>query len=119
MLSYLTSLNKFLALSHPLRCVFCEEKREAGELYCRSTDSWAYLPHTSGESGRKNETHLVVDVVVVACLQPNVTMWYLQDFYSHSNWVELENKAPYSVLIQPDRPLEKLAGRNFVPAQLD
>lgn len=34
----------------------------------------------------------------------------LQDFYSHSNWVELGNKAPYSVLIQPDRPLEKLAG---------
>ncbi|KAM3622807.1 uncharacterized protein V6R79_003398 [Siganus canaliculatus] len=34
----------------------------------------------------------------------------LQDFYSHSNWVELGNNAPYSTLIQPDQPLENLAG---------
>ncbi|KAM9362957.1 von Willebrand factor A domain-containing protein 7 [Symphorus nematophorus] len=34
----------------------------------------------------------------------------LQDFYSHSNWVELGNKAPYSPLITPDQPLENLAG---------
>ncbi|KAM7393983.1 hypothetical protein PAMP_020812 [Pampus punctatissimus] len=34
----------------------------------------------------------------------------LQDFYSHSNWVELGNTAPYSTLIQPDQPLENLAG---------
>ncbi|XP_018520418.1 von Willebrand factor A domain-containing protein 7 [Lates calcarifer] len=34
----------------------------------------------------------------------------LQDFYSHSNWVELGNKAPYSTLIRPDQPLENLAG---------
>nr|XP_019939288.1 PREDICTED: von Willebrand factor A domain-containing protein 7-like [Paralichthys olivaceus]XP_019939289.1 PREDICTED: von Willebrand factor A domain-containing protein 7-like [Paralichthys olivaceus] len=33
----------------------------------------------------------------------------LQDFYSHSNWVELGNKAPYSALIRPDQPLENLA----------
>ncbi|XP_059193156.1 von Willebrand factor A domain-containing protein 7 [Centropristis striata] len=33
----------------------------------------------------------------------------LQDFYSHSNWVELGNKAPYSTLIIPDQPLENLA----------
>ncbi|XP_029949939.1 von Willebrand factor A domain-containing protein 7 isoform X2 [Salarias fasciatus] len=34
----------------------------------------------------------------------------LQDFYSHSNWVELNNKDPYSALIKPDEPLENLAG---------
>ncbi|KAM8771831.1 von Willebrand factor A domain-containing protein 7 [Acanthopagrus schlegelii] len=34
----------------------------------------------------------------------------LQDFYSHSNWVELGNTAPYSTLIRPDQPLENLAG---------
>ncbi|XP_058496576.1 von Willebrand factor A domain-containing protein 7-like [Solea solea] len=34
----------------------------------------------------------------------------LQDFYSHSNWVELGNTAPYSALITPDQPLENLAG---------
>ncbi|KAK5899641.1 hypothetical protein CesoFtcFv8_009100 [Champsocephalus esox] len=34
----------------------------------------------------------------------------LQDFYSHSNWVELGNKSPYSTLISPDQPLENLAG---------
>uniref|UniRef100_A0A3Q2YF42 von Willebrand factor A domain-containing protein 7-like n=1 Tax=Hippocampus comes TaxID=109280 RepID=A0A3Q2YF42_HIPCM len=34
----------------------------------------------------------------------------LQDFYSHSNWVELGNTAPYKVLIEPDQPLENLAG---------
>ncbi|XP_029288639.1 von Willebrand factor A domain-containing protein 7 [Cottoperca gobio] len=36
----------------------------------------------------------------------------LQDFYSHSNWVELGNTAPFSTLIQPDQPLENLAGLN-------
>ncbi|XP_054460556.1 von Willebrand factor A domain-containing protein 7 [Anoplopoma fimbria] len=34
----------------------------------------------------------------------------LQDFYSHSNWVELGNNAPFSTLIKPDQPLENLAG---------
>ncbi|XP_069024123.1 von Willebrand factor A domain-containing protein 7 [Embiotoca jacksoni] len=34
----------------------------------------------------------------------------LQDFYSHSNWVELSNNAPYSALTRPDQPLENLAG---------
>ncbi|XP_076023377.1 von Willebrand factor A domain-containing protein 7-like [Genypterus blacodes] len=34
----------------------------------------------------------------------------LQDFYSHSNWVELGNSAPYSALIIPDQQLENLAG---------
>ncbi|XP_026159403.1 von Willebrand factor A domain-containing protein 7 [Mastacembelus armatus] len=36
----------------------------------------------------------------------------LQDFYSHSNWVELGNIAPYSALIRPDQPLKNLAGPN-------
>ncbi|XP_053711313.1 von Willebrand factor A domain-containing protein 7-like [Synchiropus splendidus] len=34
----------------------------------------------------------------------------LQDFYSHSNWVELGKTSPYSKLIQPDQPLDNLAG---------
>ncbi|CAN9510134.1 unnamed protein product [Ophioblennius macclurei] len=34
----------------------------------------------------------------------------LQDFYSHSNWVELNNRDPYSALIRPDEQLENLAG---------
>ncbi|KAM9363653.1 von Willebrand factor A domain-containing protein 7-like [Symphorus nematophorus] len=36
----------------------------------------------------------------------------LQDFYSHSNWVELGKTAPYSPLIRPDRPMDNLAGPN-------
>ncbi|XP_070777457.1 von Willebrand factor A domain-containing protein 7-like [Enoplosus armatus] len=34
----------------------------------------------------------------------------LQDFYSHSNWVELGKITPYSTLIRPDLPLQNLAG---------
>uniref|UniRef100_A0A3B4VQH6 von Willebrand factor A domain containing 11 n=1 Tax=Seriola dumerili TaxID=41447 RepID=A0A3B4VQH6_SERDU len=33
----------------------------------------------------------------------------LQDFYSHSNWVELGYTEPYINLIRPDQPLENLA----------
>lgn len=40
---------------------------------------------------------------------------YMKDFYSHSNWVEMGNNAPYSALIRPDQPLEKLAGRILLP----
>ncbi|XP_034444393.1 von Willebrand factor A domain-containing protein 7 [Hippoglossus hippoglossus] len=36
----------------------------------------------------------------------------LQDFYSHSNWVELGHTAPYINLIRPDLPLENLADVN-------
>ncbi|XP_034716556.1 von Willebrand factor A domain-containing protein 7 isoform X2 [Etheostoma cragini] len=36
----------------------------------------------------------------------------LQDFYSHSNWVELGYKEPYINLIRPDLPLEDLADVN-------
>ncbi|KAM9819489.1 von Willebrand factor A domain-containing protein 7-like isoform 1-T1 [Syngnathus typhle] len=36
----------------------------------------------------------------------------LQDFYSHSNWVELGNTDPYNALIKPDQPFENLAGPN-------
>lgn len=35
-----------------------------------------------------------------------------QDFYSHSNWIELGNKLPYTKLIKPDLPIENIAGRN-------
>ncbi|XP_052457565.1 von Willebrand factor A domain-containing protein 7-like [Carassius gibelio] len=34
----------------------------------------------------------------------------LQDFYSHSNWVELGSTAPFSALIKPDLPLNNIAG---------
>ncbi|XP_064859717.1 von Willebrand factor A domain-containing protein 7 [Oncorhynchus nerka] len=34
----------------------------------------------------------------------------LQDFYSHSNWVEMGNRQPYSTLIRPDLQLVNLAG---------
>ncbi|XP_061686245.1 von Willebrand factor A domain-containing protein 7-like [Syngnathoides biaculeatus] len=37
----------------------------------------------------------------------------LQDFYSHSNWVELGNTAPYNALIKPYKTLENLAGPNI------
>ncbi|XP_061535718.1 von Willebrand factor A domain-containing protein 7-like [Phycodurus eques] len=37
----------------------------------------------------------------------------LQDFYSHSNWVELGNIAPYNALIKPDKTIENLAGPNI------
>ncbi|KAG9328443.1 hypothetical protein JZ751_013929 [Albula glossodonta] len=35
----------------------------------------------------------------------------LQDFYSHSNWIELGNKRPNSNLIRPDLPIGNLAGK--------
>eukprot|EP00063_Salmo_salar_P090441 XP_014065276.1 PREDICTED: von Willebrand factor A domain-containing protein 7-like [Salmo salar] len=35
----------------------------------------------------------------------------LQDFYSHSNWVEMGNRQPYSTLIRPDLQLVNLAGK--------
>lgn len=36
---------------------------------------------------------------------------HFQDFYSHSNWVELGYREPYINLIRPDLPLENLAGK--------
>ncbi|XP_073699344.1 von Willebrand factor A domain-containing protein 7-like [Garra rufa] len=33
----------------------------------------------------------------------------LQDFYSHSNWVELGSSAPFSTLIKPELPLNNIA----------
>uniref|UniRef100_A0A8C5H930 von Willebrand factor A domain-containing protein 7-like n=1 Tax=Gouania willdenowi TaxID=441366 RepID=A0A8C5H930_GOUWI len=36
----------------------------------------------------------------------------LQDFYSHSDWVELNNNKPYSALIIPSQPLTNLAGQD-------
>ncbi|RXN16716.1 von Willebrand factor A domain-containing 7-like protein [Labeo rohita] len=35
----------------------------------------------------------------------------LPDFYSHSNWVELDETAPFSTLIKPGLPLNNLAGK--------
>lgn len=34
----------------------------------------------------------------------------LQDFYSHSNWVELGRTVPYGTLLRPDLPFSDLAG---------
>ncbi|XP_061131417.1 von Willebrand factor A domain-containing protein 7-like isoform X2 [Syngnathus typhle] len=34
----------------------------------------------------------------------------LQDFYSHSNWVELGNTFPYNALIKPDQTIVNVAG---------
>ncbi|XP_077102696.1 von Willebrand factor A domain-containing protein 7 [Siphateles boraxobius] len=36
----------------------------------------------------------------------------LQDFYSHSNWMELGSTAPFSPLIRSELPLNNLAGSN-------
>ncbi|XP_058638553.1 von Willebrand factor A domain-containing protein 7 [Onychostoma macrolepis] len=36
----------------------------------------------------------------------------LQDFYSHSNWVELGSSSPFSTLIKPEDPLDNLADPN-------
>ncbi|XP_030643650.1 von Willebrand factor A domain-containing protein 7-like [Chanos chanos] len=36
----------------------------------------------------------------------------LQDFYSHSNWIELGNKFPYSNLIRPNLTMDNIADRN-------
>uniref|UniRef100_A0A8C1L6I0 von Willebrand factor A domain containing 10, tandem duplicate 2 n=1 Tax=Cyprinus carpio TaxID=7962 RepID=A0A8C1L6I0_CYPCA len=36
----------------------------------------------------------------------------LQDFYSHSNWVELGSNVPFSTLIKPELPLNNLASRD-------
>ncbi|XP_072533312.1 von Willebrand factor A domain-containing protein 7-like [Salminus brasiliensis] len=33
----------------------------------------------------------------------------LQDFYSHSNWIEMGNRRPYSNLIKPSSPLDNIA----------
>ncbi|XP_058236777.1 von Willebrand factor A domain-containing protein 7-like [Hemibagrus wyckioides] len=33
----------------------------------------------------------------------------LQDFYSHSNWIELGKREPYSTLIKPDTPISNIA----------
>ncbi|XP_065121412.1 von Willebrand factor A domain-containing protein 7-like [Paramisgurnus dabryanus] len=37
----------------------------------------------------------------------------LQDFYSHSNWVELGKKSPYANLIRPDLNIENIADRTM------
>lgn len=37
-------------------------------------------------------------------------MLITQDFYSHSNWVELGNRGPYMDLLRPDLPIGSVAG---------
>ncbi|KAB5581390.1 hypothetical protein PHYPO_G00175100 [Pangasianodon hypophthalmus] len=37
------------------------------------------------------------------------TLHTLQDFYSHSNWIELENREPYPNLIKPDTIISNIA----------
>ncbi|XP_062848411.1 von Willebrand factor A domain-containing protein 7-like, partial [Trichomycterus rosablanca] len=39
------------------------------------------------------------------------TLHTLQDFYSHSNWIELGYRTPYINLIRSDLPLEKIADK--------
>ncbi|XP_028277317.1 von Willebrand factor A domain-containing protein 7-like [Parambassis ranga] len=36
----------------------------------------------------------------------------LQDFYSHSNWVEMENNSPYSKLLDPGIDVENVAAKS-------
>ncbi|KAM3622749.1 uncharacterized protein V6R79_002777 [Siganus canaliculatus] len=48
--------------------------------------------------------------IVIARQRLGQILHVLQDFYSHSNWVELGNETPFSTLIKPDEPLENLAG---------
>ncbi|XP_030643651.1 von Willebrand factor A domain-containing protein 7-like [Chanos chanos] len=38
-------------------------------------------------------------------------MHTLQDFYSHSNWIELGYQSPYTNLIKPDLPIENIADK--------
>ncbi|KAK2852310.1 hypothetical protein Q7C36_007511 [Tachysurus vachellii] len=33
----------------------------------------------------------------------------LQDFYSHSNWIEMGKRKPYSILIKPNTPIDNIA----------
>ncbi|XP_030643655.1 von Willebrand factor A domain-containing protein 7-like [Chanos chanos] len=40
------------------------------------------------------------------------TMHTLQDFYSHSNWIELGNRSPFTNLIRPNLPIDNIADRN-------
>ncbi|XP_063075245.1 von Willebrand factor A domain-containing protein 7-like [Engraulis encrasicolus] len=38
------------------------------------------------------------------------TLHTLQDFYSHSNWIELGRRVPFSALIKPDVEINNIAG---------
>ena len=40
----------------------------------------------------------------------NQHLFFAQDFYSHSNWIEIGNTVPFSNLIRLDTPLDNLAG---------
>lgn len=42
----------------------------------------------------------------------------MQDFYSHSNWVEIGNTAPNSNLIKADTSIGNIAGEHIIPLLL-
>lgn len=58
------------------------------------------------EDHNKGKNKVNISVNNTSFLVPHT----LQDFYSHSNWVELGNVEPFSNLLRADLPLENLAG---------
>ncbi len=53
-------------------------------------------------------------ILVLSKLTPvceHVLLVCVQDFYSHSNWVELGSAAPFSTLIKPELPLNNIVGK--------
>ncbi|XP_072535233.1 von Willebrand factor A domain-containing protein 7-like [Salminus brasiliensis] len=89
------------------------------------TDSKYHFDDESFEEGRNLITQGVS--LVKACLklknyesarlQLGETLHTLQDFYSHSNWIELGNRSPYANLINPNLPLENLADKKTPTCQ--
>ncbi|XP_016121439.1 von Willebrand factor A domain-containing protein 7-like, partial [Sinocyclocheilus grahami] len=56
----------------------------------------------TGTKPHKDKQEHTRDNYVNSCFSP-------QDFYSHSNWVELGYTSPYANLIKPDLNIEKIA----------
>ncbi|KAL7887777.1 hypothetical protein AOLI_G00054980 [Acnodon oligacanthus] len=76
--------------------------------------------HFDDESFEKARNLITQGVSLVKASLKQKNYWYarqqlgetlhtLQDFYSHSNWIELGNRSPYSTLIKPSLPLDNLA----------
>ncbi|XP_061625320.1 von Willebrand factor A domain-containing protein 7-like [Phyllopteryx taeniolatus] len=59
------------------------------------------------------KSNVKMENFIIGRLNLGALLHTLQDFYSHSNWVELGNTAPYNVLITPNQPLENLAGTDI------
>ncbi|XP_062409233.1 von Willebrand factor A domain-containing protein 7-like isoform X2 [Sardina pilchardus] len=49
---------------------------------------------------------------IAARLTLGVTLHTLQDFYSHSNWIEMGQRVPFSALIKPDAIIRNIADEN-------